>query len=227
VNPAEPVYSSLDWPEPPPDRPLVFINMISTLDGKIVSGERNQPVSDLGSAMDHATMHWLESQADAVLVGAATVRATPAFNYPANLHRFCATAAGRLDAGLDFFRRAPEGRAWAATSRQGAACLPPGIAAAAFGDSEMDWPGFFAWCRNGLGIGRMVCEGGGELNAALLAEDLVDELFLTLAPKIKGGRDMPTLAEGEPFPREELPEWRLSSCVAVGSEVFLRYRRHR
>ncbi len=225
--PAEPVYSSLDWPEPPADRPWLFINMVSTLDGKIISGDRDQPVGDLGSAMDHATMHWLEDQADAVLVGASTVRATPVFNYPERLHRFCATASGKIEAGLDFFRRAPEGRAWAATSRKGARLLPEAVAGAVFGEEEMDWAAFLGWCRSDLGIARMLCEGGGELNAALLAEDLVDELFLTLAPKIKGGRETPTLAEGEPFPRGELPEWRLASCVAVGSEVFLRYRRHR
>lgn len=223
----EPVYQELDWPPAPEGRPWVFVNMVSTIDGKIITGEPDEPVQDLGSARDHATMHWLEAQAGGILIGAATVRATPRMNLPAGLHRFCASLGGVVSPDCDFFARGEQGRTWLVTSQQGAQAADPRHTVKAFGEQSVDWPEFLAWCRTELGIERLLVEGGGELNAALMAEDLVDELFLTLAPKIKGGRQTPTLAGGDPLPRQSLLAWQLTSCLAVDSEVFLRYRRHR
>ena len=48
------------------------------------------------------------------------------------------------------------------------------------------------------GIGTVMCEGGSMLNAALLREGLVDELFLALAPKLAAGTG-PTIVSGPPF----------------------------
>ena len=69
--------------------------------------------------------------------------------------------------------------------------------------------------------------GGSELNAQLLKADVVDELFLTVAPKIKLGRDVPTYAGGEPLPREAILDFDLLESHVLGDEVFLRYRRRR
>ena len=65
------------------------------------------------------------------------------------------------------------------------------------------------------------CEGGPTLNGALLADGLVDELFLSLAPKLSGGVDPLTIVEGMTLPGAvdmEL-EWLLES----ESHLFLRY----
>ncbi|MFN3962547.1 MAG: dihydrofolate reductase family protein, partial [Fimbriimonadaceae bacterium] len=68
-------------------------------------------------------------------------------------------------------------------------------------------------------------EGGSEINAEFLRRDLVDELFLTLAPKIRLGRDLPTYAGGDPLPPGHLMNFDLLSCQPIENEVFLRYRR--
>src|SRR5262249_36923025 len=52
------------------------------------------------------------------------------------------------------------------------------------------------WLRQKWGVKRLLCEGGGELNAALFRAGLVRELHLTVCPKIFGGRSAPTIAEG-------------------------------
>jgi riboflavin biosynthesis pyrimidine reductase len=76
-------------------------------------------------------------------------------------------------------------------------------------------------------VRRVLVEGGSELNAMLLGQDLVDEIFLTVAPKIKMGRQTPTIAGGEPFARAELTNWHLHAHHLVNDELFLRYRRAR
>jgi 2,5-diamino-6-(ribosylamino)-4(3H)-pyrimidinone 5'-phosphate reductase len=48
-------------------------------------------------------------------------------------------------------------------------------------------------------LGRILVEGGGELNWSLLRLGLIDELTVTIAPKIAGGRLATTLVEGDGF----------------------------
>jgi riboflavin biosynthesis pyrimidine reductase len=79
--------------------------------------------------------------------------------------------------------------------------------------------------QSGLGVRRLLILGGSETNAVFLADDLVDELFLTIAPKVKLGRSVPTYAGGEPLARDSLLRFKLLEHHVVESEVFLRYRR--
>ena len=51
-----------------------------------------------------------------------------------------------------------------------------------------------------FGIENLMVEGGGAIIAALLAEDLVDEIRAYIAPLIFGGATAPTLADGMGFP---------------------------
>ena len=55
----------------------------------------------------------------------------------------------------------------------------------------------------------------------------MDELFLTMAPKVKLGRELPTYAGGDPLPKSNLQNYDLIEHHAVESEIFLRYRRRR
>ncbi len=216
----ESVYQDLEFPPAPADRPMVFINMVSTIDGKILSGGRNEPVH-LGSAADQATMHALEGMADGVLIGAGTLRATPRINIPKHVSRFCATASGKVDAGHNFFTDAPDKARLITTS--GVESTVPKLEC---GESEVDWPLAMTKIKE-LGIEKLLCEGGSELNASLLTLDIVDEIFLTMAPKIRLGRDIPTIAGGDALEKEHLLRFTLVSVLPVGDEVFLRYRRHR
>jgi len=54
---------------------------------------------------------------------------------------------------------------------------------------------------NAQGIERVLVEGGGTLNAALLAEGLVDEVQVYIAPLIFGGATAPTIADDEEISR--------------------------
>jgi len=210
-------YQELDWPVAPGDRPYVFMNMVSTIDGKILTGERDEPVMDLGSPLDHATMRYLESQADAVLIGSGSLRATPGIWYERSLKRVVMTKSGDLPWHSRFFTDAPDQAFVSGGDRP----LPDGV---------RRLPGDLSSLLNelrGLGVERLLVEGGSEINALFLAADLVDELFLTVAPKIKLGRDVPTIADGEPLARDQVQRWSLVSHQAVEDDLFLRYRRQR
>jgi riboflavin biosynthesis pyrimidine reductase len=82
------------------------------------------------------------------------------------------------------------------------------------------------WLHREWGVQRLLCEGGGELNDALFRAGLVDELNLTVCPKVFGGRTAPTIADGLGFPRlAKAGRLRLNSVRRVGEELFLQFRR--
>ncbi len=215
-------YSELTFPESGGLRPYCYINMVTTIDGKILSGSRDESVLDLGSAADHAMMKRIEATADAVMVGAQTVRASPREWNPAPGTRIAVSGSGHVPYDARFF----EGKsAFVATTEE--ASFEPGVGVKLLraGHERVDLALVCQRLRTELGIRRLLMLGGSELNAQLLAANLVDELFVTIAPKVKLGRDVPTYADGEPLSRENLQQYRLIEHHAIGDEIFIRYRR--
>ncbi|MCD2203568.1 2,5-diamino-6-(ribosylamino)-4(3H)-pyrimidinone 5'-phosphate reductase [Halobacterium sp. KA-6] len=72
------------------------------------------------------------------------------------------------------------------------------------------------------GVEDLMVEGGGELIFSLFADDLVDDLSVFVAPKIIGGRDAPTLADGDGFVRD-FPELDLTGVERIDDGVLLEY----
>ena len=73
------------------------------------------------------------------------------------------------------------------------------------------------------GVERLLVEGGGELNWALVAADLVDEIYVTIAPTLLGGSGAPTLLGGEGLPMRRQTRLRLVEVEREGDELFCRY----
>jgi riboflavin biosynthesis pyrimidine reductase len=71
------------------------------------------------------------------------------------------------------------------------------------------------------GMRALLCEGGPTLFGALLADDVVDELFLTLTPLITGDEDEPNIVAGGRLAAP--PEMELQWVLRAGDELFLRY----
>ena len=223
-------------------RPFVLINMAMTADGKIATA--NRAVSSLGSRRDHEHLLELRATADAVMCGARTVEADVVTLGPGpakfrkrrvqrglaeyNL-RVIVSGSGTLNPRAKIFQhrfspllvlttaRAPQSRINQLTRLADEVMI--------CGDTEIDWPLALAWLRRTWNVKRLLCEGGGALNSALFRAGLVDELHLTLCPKILGGRDAPTLADGlgvkllaDAAPLE------LKSMRREGDELFLVYQ---
>ena len=72
------------------------------------------------------------------------------------------------------------------------------------------------------GIDRLLIEGGGELLFSAFEAGIVDELSVFVGPLLVGGRDAPTLADGEGFV-EAFPELALESVERIDDGVLLTY----
>ena len=94
------------------------------------------------------------------------------------------------------------------------------------GKREINFAAALRWLRARWGVRRLLCEGGGELNDALFRAGLVDELHLTICPKIFGGGEAPTIADGIGFRRvAEAAKLQIKSFKRVGNEAFAVFRR--
>lgn len=212
-------YSHIEFPEAPEERPYVYINMVATIDGKVISGTRDEDVMDLGSKADHQAMARLDAASDGVLIGGRTLRASPRTWRPRARFHLVASRSGELPADARFL----EGESY----RIAIASSPNPI-----GEGQVptiqggDWPSVLRSLR-GMGIEKLYVLGGSDLNGQLLERDLVDELFLTISPKVKLGTDVPTYAGGTPLPKGNLLDFELIESHIVADEVFLRYRRRR
>ncbi len=215
------LYHDIAFKNPHSNRPFTFINMVSTIDGKIVTGGRDEPVSDLGSSTDHFLMRRLESKADAVLVGASSLRASGDDWNPETMTRIVVTESGNLPWKSKFLTKQDS---VILTTEDSDIEDRPGITVIRAGKSELDWRLAFKLIR-AHGVNVMNVLGGSKINAQLLELDLIDELFLTVAPKIKLGDETPTIAGGKPLPRDQVMKFSMVGHEAIGEELFLRYRR--
>jgi 2,5-diamino-6-(ribosylamino)-4(3H)-pyrimidinone 5'-phosphate reductase len=220
-------------------RPFVYINMAMTADGKITSAAREYP--RFTSARDRRNMDRLRAEADAIIVGAATMRADnpplgvrdaemrayrESLGRPAGLVRVLVTASAEIEAGSRFFEPEPGGERVVATVES----ADPGRIAAiselaevwTLGPERVDLAELLDRLA-ARGVERALAEGGGELNWCLVREDLVDEIYITVAPALLGGRDAPTLLEGEGFGMELQRRLRLLDLRREEDEIYCRY----
>ena len=77
-----------------------------------------------------------------------------------------------------------------------------------------------------LGLNTILLEGGGILNWSFIKNNLIDEIRLTVAPWIIGGKKAKSLVEGIGFNKmNEAPKFELISVNSRDDYVILRYKR--
>jgi len=74
-----------------------------------------------------------------------------------------------------------------------------------------------------MGVKKLMIEGGGTVNFELLKEGLVDEIYVTVAPRIFGGINAPTLVDGEGFKLNEAIDLKLLGTENLHDLLVLRY----
>lgn len=227
---------------PPASRPFVLINMAMTADGKIATANRR--VSSFGSPRDQDHLLQLRATADAVMAGARTAdlnainlgpgpakyrrlrlkRGLAEFNL-----RIIVSRSGTVDPDAEVFKHRFSPIIILTTRRATAARLKALRAVAAevklCGAKEIDFSRTLRWLRAKWGVRRLLCEGGAELNGAMFGAGMVNQLHVTVCPRVFGGRTAPTIADGVGAGSlARATQLELESARRQGDEMFLVYR---
>ena len=217
--------------------------MAVTADGKIATA--NRAVSSFGSIRDREHLLELRAAADAVMVGARTVDSAPINLGPGptkfrrerlkhglaeyNL-RVIVSRSGSVNPRAEVFQHRFSAIIILTTRRAGAARLRRLRALADVvkicGRKEINFSAALRWLWKRWRVKRLLGEGGGELNDALFRAGLVDELHLTICPKIFGGCRAPTIADGRGFSQlAGVERFRIKSTRQINGELFTVFAR--
>ena len=214
-------------------KPYVIVNMVSSVDGRT---SMEGKAAGMGSRIDRQTMRTLRSRADAVMIGAGTLRAeklslgldetdglqplaiivTHTGNIPLQDHL---VATEEQEVLILLSDRVPQ----AVTERLREFAQVMKAPADSAGVVDLDRA--LRALKAERGVDVLVVEGGPGLNHGLILRNLVDELYLTVAPELLGGTaaETLTLLRGPEIPASGRPALELVSIHLADGELFLRY----
>jgi riboflavin-specific deaminase-like protein len=231
------IYDRIHFPEPPADRPHVYLNMVSSVDGRAQIDGR---AAGLGSDTDQAMMQRLRTLADCVFNGAGTVQADQVYvplapelvatrraRAQADQPLWAViTGSGKIRADATMFRKPPPRPivfVADATPADRKDWLRDRADVVVVGDERPDPAEAMRVLRQDYHCRHVLSEGGPTLNYSMLRQGLVDELFWTLAPKIAAGEGK-NLVMGPQLPKDALIRLHLETLYEDADELFFRYR---
>ncbi|MHC3438928.1 2,5-diamino-6-(ribosylamino)-4(3H)-pyrimidinone 5'-phosphate reductase [Natrialbaceae archaeon A-gly3] len=217
----------------------VVVNAAMSADGKLSSRHREQIA--ISGETDFARVDRLRAESDAVVVGVGTVLADDPHltvkdpelreqrleaDEPENPARVVVDSRARTPTDAEVIDNAAETYllvSEAATEDRKEVLTQAGgdVTVLTAGEDRVDLPAAFSALER-AGIERVMVEGGGELIFSLFEDGLVDELSVFVGPKVIGGRDAPTLADGEGF-LEGFPKLALEDVERMDGGVLLQW----
>lgn len=229
--------------------PCLYANFVSSIDGVVALESGTAASGGIISGRNQAdrfVMGLLRAFAEAVLVGAGTVRAegsralwTPEYIFPDAAEGYRALRARLKRAGnptlvivtargdLDPSGRALQAGALVLTTKAAEAGLrarlPGASRVLAVSDGDRVAPVDVMRALHAEGNHVILTEGGPTLFGQLVEASLVDELFLTVAPALAGQKNNFGLIHGVDFGKD-LKRASLASIRQHESYLFLRYR---
>lgn len=221
-------------------RPYVVVNVAMSADGKLSTRERRQV--KISGAQDFNRVDRLKATSDAVMVGIGTVLADDpsltvkgeecrqhrksrgADEHPA---RIVVDSRARIPLTASVLHKGTGLRIVAVSGQADPgkiAALKHSATVIVAGTTEVDLCTLMDELGT-MGIQRVMVEGGGELIAGLIRAGLVDEIYTFIGNMIIGGRDAPTLADGEGFIKEEeFPRLTLIETHRIESGILLHWK---
>jgi riboflavin biosynthesis pyrimidine reductase len=212
----------------------VIANMIASVDGRATVGRRS---GGLGNETDRNLFLDLRTQTDAVMAGTATIGIEgygPLVRSAERRQRrrdegleetplaVTATRSMELPAQTPLFQDPGSHIVVLTTSDRPPPPCPAKLAVERVGSEPLDFVAGMERLRTAHGVRSLLLEGGPTVLAAMVSAGVVDELFLTRAPKLVGGGGEPTILEGSPLP--EPLEVELLSILSEDGYLFARYR---
>ena len=220
-------------------KPFIFINSAMSLDGKLSTYERTQV--KISNKEDFERVDRLRASADAVMVGSNTVavddpkltvksetlrKERVAKGLPENPAKIMVGSIKKIDLEGDFLNYGSAEKIIFTTEKEEKEkieALKKKARVYVMGKERTnicDMADILA----GLGMKRIMVEGGGTLNYEMLDAGLVDEIYVAVGPKVFGGKDAPTLADGPGLPYERAIDLEPIGVSVLGDVFVLRYR---
>ena len=187
----------------------VIVNSAMTVDGKIATHQGDSAIS---SKDDLIRVHKLRDSVDGIIVGISTVLAdNPRLTIrlgrkqskEKHLTRIIIDSMGRIPLDSQILRTASKIKTIVAVTKLAHMNVrrkikKTGAIVIVAGKDTVDLKRVL-WTIQKMGIKKILVEGGGEINWSLFSLGIVNELIVTIAPKIVGGRQATTLVEGEGY----------------------------
>lgn len=187
----------------------VIVNSAMTVDGKIATRQGDSAIS---SKDDLIRVHKLRDSVDGIIVGISTVLAdNPRLTIrlgrkqPKEKHltRIIIDSMGRIPLDSQILRTASKIKTIVAVTKLAHMNVrrkikKTGAIVIVAGTNTVDLKRVL-WTIQKMGIKKILVEGGGEINWSLFSLGIVNELIVTIAPRIVGGRQATTLVEGEGY----------------------------
>ncbi len=221
-------------------RPYVIVNVAMSADGKISTRERRQV--RISGTQDFIRVDRLKAGCDAVMVGIGTVLADdPSLTVKSEECRTYRRKQGRDDHPVrivvDSSARTPpgasvlhkgEGRRVIAVAGKAEsakiAVLEKKATVLVCGEDEVDLPALMDELGD-MGIRRIMVEGGGTLIAGLIQAGLVHEINTYIGNILIGGKDAPTISDGEGFINESsFPRLSLLEVLRIEDGILLHWK---
>ncbi len=220
-------------------RPQTTVILAMSADGKVSDSQRSHAA--IGSKEDWDHLERQVALADAVLLGAQTVRASGSAmrvikpeliqqrrdrsQSEQPIHIICSRS-GSLAKTMRFFQQ-PVPR-WLVTTQAGAEPWqgkPQFDQVLVFETSggAINWEDFFRYCQD-ANLESIAVLGGGMLIASLLEGGWIDSIWLTICPVLLGGARSPTPFDGIGFSQDLAPRLLLLESHQIGDELFLHYQ---
>ena len=188
----------------------ITVNAAMTVDGKIATILGN---SEISSEEDLSRVHELRSSVDGIVVGISTVlvddpRLTVrlAAKQVRRKHpvRIIIDSTGKIPLDSRVLRTASKVKTIVAVTELAHTDTinkieKMGAVVIVSGKKIVNLKNVLSTVKK-MGIKKILVEGGGEINWSFFSQGLVNELIVTIAPRIVGGRQATTLVEGEGYP---------------------------
>lgn len=233
------IYPDLVFPKKK-DSPFFFTNFVSTLDGKVQILKKGSRYWPIGSETDFQTLLDLRAYSDLFIHGKNTALG---FNHLSRINsaefrdrrkklgkdqplEYMIITTNPDDGLIDLLKNDFRVKAYivTTTSARISKHLESLVNLIRLGEDKVDLK-LLARFLFEKGFLNVLMEGGPTLLGEFLKEDLIDEVFLTIAPKIfgnKNGQSL-TLVEGNLFNAEQIKKLHLISVKQHEDELFLRY----
>jgi len=211
----------------------VILNAAMSIDGKITTRKNDSSIS---SNIDWVRVHKLRSTVGGIVIGISTVlKDDPMLNVRyaktvKNPARIIIDSKARIPLDSRIMRSSKKIQTFVAVTHDASLkkikeIEKKGAKVLVIGREKVNIINLFQHLEN-LGLKKVLVEGGGEINWSILKSGLVNELIVTIAPIVIGGRDAKTLVEGEgiSYIHNAIRMKLVKSIIQDNKEIVLIYR---